>query len=110
MSKAISIRLDDQLLDDCKAWASKQGVTLTDMIIAGLLSQLQGSQAIAAPVIVHPGASCETVYIPDPVKPAKAPKIKSNAAPVVSAMLSGISKRLTVTHHPTCTCGICKPV
>ena len=173
MSKAISIRLDDQVLDDCKAWAKNEGITLTDMILVGLLEQLHGKnkpcQPMPEPEIVVPAASCEvkkpvktpykapeagkplangyipksaqelraahklthpldicpgcsqfnqgcqcgaTVYVPDPVRPAKQPKVSASKAiqPIVKAMLSGIVKQPTASHHPCCNCGVCKPL
>ena len=51
----------------------------------------------------------DTVYVPNPVRPVKQPKPKTNAAPIVNAMLSGVKARPTVAHHPTCTCAMCKP-
>jgi hypothetical protein len=83
---------------------------------------IQPAITIAEPVMVVPGASCEvkkpadtpdmadTVYVPDYVKPVKAPKPKSNAAPVVKSLLSGIVKQPIVSHHPCCSCGVCKPL
>ena len=122
MSKAISIRLPDQLLEDVKAYAKGQGVGVTDIIIQGIHAILQPVNTIAETEIMSVkslGSAespidtpdiAETVYIPDPVRPAKQPKGKTNAAPIVNAMLSGISKRHTVTHHPQCKCGMCKAV
>ncbi len=188
MSKKIECRLPDDLRQDLKEFAKKWGVTVTDVVIAGIQDQLhsriqlatsqnQPSNGMPAPAIVVPGASdsvvipvesankpvtkpvsadvepehskplpngyvpksaaelreafkashplsicpgCHnfnrdcacgsTVYIPDPVKPVKQPRVKLNAAPLVSAMLSKIGeKRPVVPHHATCTCGMCKP-
>ena len=52
----------------------------------------------------------DTVYVPNPVRPVKQPKPKTNAAPIVKSLLSGISKQPTVSHHPCCNCGVCKPL
>ena len=101
MSKKIECRLPDELYARLKEYVAKEGETVTDIVIAGINGQIRPVNEI-----VRPGASGETVYIPDPVKPAKAPKV-STAAPIVKAMLSGISKQSTVSHHPTCKCGIC---
>jgi len=188
MSKKIECRLPDDLCQDLKEFAKKWGVTVTDVVIAGIQDQLhsriqlltsqnQPSNDMPAPDIVVPGASdsvvipvesankpvtkpiiakvepeqgkalpngyvpksaqelraaykashplsicndCHmfnrdcvcgaTVYEPDPVvEPVKQPKVKSNAAPIVKSLLSGISKRVAVAHHATCTCGVCKP-
>jgi len=53
----------------------------------------------------------DTVYEPDPVKPAKQPKVSpaKTAQPIVNSILSGIVKRATVSHHIQCTCAMCKP-
>ena len=40
MSKAISIRLPDQLLLDVQAYARSNGVSVTDVIISGIQSQI----------------------------------------------------------------------
>ena len=90
MSKAISIRLPDQLLLDVQAYARSNGVSVTDVIISGL-------QAILQPVNTMPG----------PVKQPKQSASKQ-AQPIVNAMLSGISKRPLVPHHPRCMCAVCK--
>jgi len=58
------------------------------------------------------GVPGETVYEPYPVKPAKQPKQSASKAaqPIVNNLLSGIVKRPTVKHHPTCKCAMCHPV
>ena len=110
MSKAISIRLPDQLLLDVQAYARSNGVSVTDVIISGLQAILQPVNTMPGTEIVAPGASGETVYVPDPVSPVKQPKQSASkqAAPIVKAMLAGLSKRPTATHHPQCTCAMCK--
>ena len=110
MSKAISIRLPDQLLLDVQAYARSNGVSVTDVIISGLQAILQPVNTMPGTEIVAPGASGETVYVPDPVSPVKQPKQSASkqAQPIVNAMLSGIKARPTVAHHPTCTCAMCK--
>ena len=55
------------------------------------------------------GSPGDTIYEPGPVKHAKQPRVKSKVAPIVNAMLSGISKRPIVSHHPRCRCAVCKP-
>ena len=55
-----------------------------------------------------PDIVIDTIYEPDPARPVKQPKA-SKATPIVSAMLSGISKQPTVSHHPQCKCAVCKP-
>ena len=51
----------------------------------------------------------DTVYLPDPARPVKQPKASSKATPIVKSLLSGIVKQPTVSHHPCCSCGVCKP-
>ena len=95
MSKAISIRLPDQVLEAVKAYAKGQGVSVTDVIIQGINA------------ILHP---CNTLYEPGPVKPVKVhkPSATKQAAPVVAALLSSINKRVAVSHHVQCSCAMCK--
>lgn len=109
MSKSVHYRLPEQLLLDTQVYAKVNGVTITDVIIMGLQAVLQGSQSMAKSEIVVSG---DTVYEPDPVKPVKQPKISvsKQAAPIVSAMLSGIRKQPTVQHHPQCKCTMCCPI
>jgi hypothetical protein len=113
MSERINVRLPDELVVDCKAWAKSQGITLTDMIIAGLLEQLHGKnkpcQPMPEPEIVVPAASC-TVCAPDHIRQVKQHKVSASkqAAPVVAALLSSINKRVTVSHHVQCSCAMCK--
>lgn len=101
MSKKIECRLPDDLYQDLKEYASKQGVTVTDIVIAGINGQIHGlpeatekppSVSMPEPEIVAPGSSGETVYEPDPVKPAKTPKISASkqVQPIVNALLSGV--------------------
>ena len=180
MSERINVRLPDELVKDCKLQAKAQGITLTDMIVAGLQDQLYSRNTTEKPptkdmpvpskspvsascevkkpadkpVIAkvepeagkplangyipksasqlkaeyknnHPMDICQgchnfnrdcvcgaTVYVPDPVRPAKQPKVSASKAiqPIVKAMLSGIVKQPTVSHHPCCNCGVCKPL
>jgi hypothetical protein len=60
---------------------------------------------------IKPDIAIDTIYEPDPVKQVKAPKLSASkqAAPIVKALLSGIKRSPTVSHHPTCSCGMCKP-
>ena len=53
------------------------------------------------------GSPGDTIYEPDPVKQPKQSASKQ-AQPIVNAMLSGISKRPLVPHHPRCMCAVCK--
>ena len=110
MSKAISIRLPDQLLLDVQAYARSNGVSVTDVIISGLQAILQPVNTMPGTAIVTVIASGETVYVPDPVSPGKQPKQSASkqAQPIVNAMLSGVKARPTVAHHPTCMCAVCK--
>ena len=173
MSKKIECRLPDDLWKDLKEYAGKEGVTVTDIVIAGIQDQLYSrnttekpptkdmpalpkspvasnsevekpakepepgtilpngyivksaaelreAHKLTHPLDICPGCSqfnqgCQcgaTVYEPDPVRPAKQPKVSASKAiqPIVKAMLSGIVKQPTASHHPCCTCGICKPV
>mgnify|MGYP001172710393 CR=1 FL=1 len=120
MSKKIECRLPDDLYKNLKEYASKQGVTVTDIVIAGINSQIYGLPGKAKnppsndkPVseIVQSGASGETVYEPDPVKLPKAPKISASktVSPIVSQLLAGISKQVLVAHALNCPCAMCKP-
>jgi hypothetical protein len=59
--------------------------------------------------VSEPDIGKDTIYEPDPVRPAKQPKAKSNAAPIVNALLSGVNASPTTAHHPLCSCAICKP-
>jgi len=175
MSERINVRLPDELVVDCKAWAKSQGITLTDMIIAGLQDQLYSRNTTEKPPTKdmpalpkspvasnsevekpaktpdkapeagkplangyipkpasqlkaeyknnHPMDICQgchnfnrdcvcgaTVYVPDDIQSARKPKVKSNAAPIVKSLLSGIVKQPTASHHPCCLCGVCKPL
>ena len=56
-----------------------------------------------------PDIVIDTIYEPDPARPVKQPKASSKAAPIVKSLLSGIVKQPTVSHHPQCSCGVCKP-
>ena len=82
MSKAISIRLPDQVLKAVKAYAKGQGVTVTDIIVAGINSQIYNNaklpqkepcQPMAAAAIVDPASLSEAK------KPVKTPIIKTTA-------------------------------
>lgn len=118
MSKKIECRLPDELYADLKEYAGKEGVTITDIVIAGINSQMQPCvtmPALPKSPVASPGEvnkSIDTIYEPDPVKPAKAPKVSvsKQAAPIVAALLSSISKQPTVPHHPCCICAMCKSV
>ena len=107
MSKAISIRLPDQLLLDVQAYARSNGVSVTDVIISGLQAILQPVNTMPGTAIVTVIASGEPVYVPGPVKQPKQSASKQ-AQPIVNAMLSDIKARPTVAHHPTCMCAVCK--
>ena len=125
MSKATSIRLPDQLLLDVQAYARSNGVSVTDVIIAGIQSQIYSRNTTEKPPCQgmpvpskSPVASNSEVKkpaktpdkAPEPVKHAKAHKQSASkqAQPIVNAMLSGIKARPTVAHHPTCMCAMCK--
>ena len=177
MSKKIECRLPDDLWKDLKEYAGKEGVTVTDIVIAGIQAQiysrnipekppcqpmaaaaivdsaslsegkkpaktpdkapeagkplangyipksaqeLRAAHKLTHPLDICPGCSqfnqgCQcgaTVYEPDPVRPAKQPKVSASKAiqPIVKAMLSGIVKQPTASHHPCCNCGVCKPL
>jgi len=115
MSKTISVRLPDDLYEILIEFKKQHGVSIADVVITGILSQVQPAKIkpcypMADTEKTLVGAPGETVYIPDPVKPAKQPKqsVSKAAAPIVEAMLSGIKSKVTVQHHPTCTCAMCK--
>ena len=75
-------------------------------------TEKQPCQSMPALPIVPVASPGDTIYEPDPVKPAKAPKVSvsKQAVPIVAALLSSISKQPTVSHHPLCTCAMCKLV
>jgi hypothetical protein len=77
-----------------------------DVKIVAPVSSGEGNKAMDKPDI-----AIDTIYEPGPVKPAKAPKqsVSKAVQPVVAATLSGIVKQPTVSHHPQCSCGVCKP-
>ena len=113
MSKAISIRLDDQVLEDARAYAKGQGVSVTDVIIQGINAILHPCNTLPVLPIMpveSTGAVVDPMYEPDPVKPVKVhkPSAAKQAAPVVAALLSSINKRVTVSHHVQCSCAMCK--
>ena len=99
--------------------APEAGKPLANGYIPKSAQELRAAHKLTHPLDICPGCSqfnqgCQcgaTVYEPDPVRPAKQPKVSASKAiqPIVKAMLSGIVKQPTVSHHPCCTCGICKP-
>lgn len=110
MSKKIECRLPDELYDDLRAFATKQGITVTDVVIAGINGQLQvvssGGQILKnrgeqlagvesnamEPVVSALKTVMETVYDIPPVKPVKVAKV-SVKKDVVAELLSGIQAK-----------------
>ena len=96
------------------------GTILPNGYIVKSAAELRAAHKLTHPLDICPGCSqfnqgCQcgaTVYVPDPVRPAKQPKVSASKAiqPIVKAMLSGIVKQPTASHHPCCLCGVCKPL
>jgi len=81
-------------------------------VVGYIVSNLQGIIKTGNPKKSFTDVSGETVYVPDPVKPIKQPKVSvsKQALPTVKTILAGISKQPTIQHHPQCRCGICNPI
>ena len=100
--------------------APEAGKPLANGYIPKSAAELRATHKLTHPLDICPGCSqfnqgCQcgaTVYVPDPVRPAKQPKVSASKAiqPIVKAMLSGIVKQPTASHHPCCLCGVCKPL
>ena len=74
MSERINVRLPDELVKDCKLQAKAQGITLTDMIVAGLQDQLYSRNTTKPPSNDMPVPSKSLVASNGEVKkPAKTP-------------------------------------
>jgi len=96
------------------------GTILPNGYIVKSAAELRAAHKLTHPLDICPGCSqfnqgCQcgaTVYVPDPVRPAKQPKVSASKAiqPIVKAMLSGIVKQPTANHDPCCNCGVCKPL
>ena len=114
MSKSVHYRLPDQLLEDARELAKKEGVTVTDLIIQGLRLVIEGEKPEGkdkpGPEIVAPVPSGEVKKSRKEPETVKVPIIKTIQD--VSKVLEQAVNRpeyARPAHHPTCTCGMCKP-
>ena len=96
MSKAISIRFPEQLLEDAKVFARAEGVTITDVIIKGIQSQLspRWAQQPAAEPIKKPGK--KRVKEAQPITPVPEPEpIPETIEPPITnkAMIAALQEK-----------------
>jgi uncharacterized protein YcsI (UPF0317 family) len=70
---------------------------------------LPGVKIVPVELPCEPDIGKDTIYEPDSVKPVKIKRrsVSKAVAPVVSSLLSTVKARPTVSHHPTCKCGMC---
>ena len=121
MSKKIECRLSDDLYADLKEYASKEGVTVTDIVIAGINSRIyklpgevKKQPAITLPELEiidsrAPGAVEKPVSTPDIIKPVpKTPgpgKALPNGYVPKSALELGEAYKIS---HPMDICNRCR--
>jgi len=110
MSKKIECRLPDDLWKDLKEYAGKEGVTVTDIVIAGIQSQIYSRNTTEKPPCQGmPVPSKSPVAVNSEVKkPAKEPEpgtILPNGYIVKSAQELRAAHKLT---HPLDICPGCQ--
>ena len=140
MSVRVEIRMPDDMHKQVKEDAGKNKVTITDIILDALsdkyLAEGKKSPTKDMPALPKSPVAVNS----EVEKPAKTPEISKApetsgvyfhpmpkagnskqhkatgklsakpVAPVVSAMLLTIKANPTVSHHPCCNCGVCKPL
>ena len=108
MSKKIECRLPDDLWKDLKEYAGKEGVTVTDIVIAGIQDQLYSRNTTEKPLTKDmPALPKSPVASNSEVKkPVKTPY----KAPEAGKPLANGYIPKSASHHPCCLCGVCKPL
>jgi hypothetical protein len=121
MGRVRNLRLPDEMEDDLDKYLVDNKVKFTDLVISAITPVIyeQGKKqpckdmpepaksAVASPC--EPDIGKDTIYEPDPIRPVKIKRrsVSKAVAPVVSALLSNVKARPTVSHHPQCKCGMC---